>query len=266
VSAAAETPAVLATRALVARRGPRDVLHDVTFALQAGEPAALVGPNAAGKSTLLRVLAGLLPAAGGEVSLLGRKLPSWDRDARARTVALVAPDEDAPPLLTVEERVRLGRFPHRGPFRPWAAGDRAAVERALERTGTLGLRGRRLATLSAGERQLAALARGLAQEPRLLLLDEPGAHLDVGHQLQLFRVLDEVCAEGVAVLAVVHDLQRAADWARRMLLLADGRLAADGPAAEVLESEPCARAFGVAIRPHLIAGLPRALYSFEAPR
>jgi iron complex transport system ATP-binding protein len=259
-------PEVLAARGLGARRGPRDVLHDVTFALRAGEAVALVGPNAAGKSTLLRVLAGLLPPAGGDVLLLGRALPRWDRDARARTVALVAPDEDAPPLLTVEERVRLGRFPHRGPFRPFGAADRAAVERALERTGTQALRGRRLATLSAGERQLAALARGLAQEPRLLLLDEPGAHLDVGHQLQLFRVLDEACAEGVAVLAVVHDLQRAAEWARRMLLLRDGRLAADGAPATVLMSAPCAQAFGVGIRPHAVADLPHALYSFEAPR
>jgi iron complex transport system ATP-binding protein len=262
VNPAPAPPEVLDARALSARRGAREVLHEVTFALRAGEAAALVGPNAAGKSTLLRVLAGLLPPSGGAVSLLGRALPEWDRDARARTVALVAPDEDAPALLTVEDRVRLGRFPHRGPFRPYDAADRAAVERALERTGTGALRSRRLAALSAGERQLAALARGLAQEPRLLLLDEPGAHLDVGHQLQLFRVLDEVCAEGVAVLAVVHDLQRAADWARRMLLLAEGRLAGDGAPAAVLEGEACARAFGVAIRPHAIAGLPRALYSF----
>jgi iron complex transport system ATP-binding protein len=269
VSAAVDAPLapeVLAAHALRATRGTRDVLHEVTFALRAGEAVALAGPNAAGKSTLLRVLAGLLPPAGGDVHLLGRALREWDRDARARTVALVAPDEDAPPLLTVEERVRLGRFPHRGPFRPYDAADRAAVERALERTGTLALRARRLATLSAGERQLAALARGLAQEPRLLLLDEPGAHLDVGHQLQLFRVLDDVCAEGVSVLAVVHDLQRAADWARRMLLLDGGRLAADGAPAAVLEGEACARAFGVAIRRHAIAELPHALYSFETPR
>ena len=121
MSGAGHPPDVLRTRALVARRGTRDVLHDVTFALRAGEAVALVGPNAAGKSTLMRVLAGLLPPAVGEVLLLHRPLPRWDRDARARTVALVAPDEDAPPLLTVEERVRLGRFPHRGPFRPFDA-------------------------------------------------------------------------------------------------------------------------------------------------
>jgi iron complex transport system ATP-binding protein len=256
---------VLTASGVTARRGARTVLHDVSFALRDGEAVALVGPNAAGKSTLLGVLAGLLEPTAGEVRLHGRPLRRWERDARARTIALVAPDDDVPALLTVEERVRLGRFPHRGPFRPFDRADLSAVERALERTGTLALRGRRLSTLSAGERQRAALARGLAQDPRVLLLDEPGAHLDVGHQLQVFRVLDEVRAEGVAVMAVVHDLQRAAEWARRMLLLAEGRLAADGPPASVLSGEACARAFGVGIRPHAIAGLPHALYSFETP-
>ncbi|HET8647168.1 MAG TPA: ABC transporter ATP-binding protein [Vicinamibacteria bacterium] len=256
-------PPLLEARALDARRGPRPVLHQVTLSLQAGEAAALVGPNAAGKSTLLRVLAGLLPPEGGQVLLLGRPLGSWERDARARTVALVAQDEDAPPLLTVEERARLGRFPHRGPFRALDEADHAAVERALERTGTRALRARRLSTLSAGERQLAALARGLAQEPRVLLLDEPGAHLDVGHQLQLFRVLDEVRAEGVAVLAVVHDLQRAAEWAGRMLLLVEGRIAAQGDPRAVLTGETCGRAFGVAVRAHAPADGP-TLYSFTS--
>jgi iron complex transport system ATP-binding protein len=253
---------VLQAQKVSARRGARAVLHEVTFALAAGEAVALVGPNAAGKSTLLRVLAGLLPPAGGEVRLLDRALPEWPREARARTVALVSQDEDAPAMLTVEERVRLGRYPHRGPFRPFDDDDAAAVTRALARTGTEALRARSLSTLSAGERQLAALARGLAQEPRVLLLDEPGAHLDIGHQLQLFRVLDEVRAEGVAVLAVVHDLQRAAEWARRMLLLVDGRLRADDAPPAVLSSEVCGRAFGVAIQPHAVPGLPHALYSF----
>lgn len=256
-------PPVLRAQGVAARRGEREVLRSVSFAVGEGEAVALVGPNAAGKSTLLRVLAGLLAPSAGQVLLAGRPLSSWDRDARARTVALVSPDEEAPPTLTVEERVRLGRFPHRGPFRPLTPGDLAAVARALERTGTGALRDRRLSTLSAGERQLAALARGLAQEPRLLLLDEPGAHLDVGHQLQLFRVLDEVRSEGVAVLAVVHDLQRAAEWAARMLLLAEGRLQEDAPPREVLTSAACARAFGVGIRAHALPDAP-TLYSFTS--
>ena len=178
-------------------------------------------------------------------------------------MALVTPDEEAPPLLTVEERARLGRFPYRGPFRPFTAEDDAAVARALALTGATDLAGRRLATLSAGERQLAALARGLAQQPRVLLLDEPGAHLDIGHQLTLFSVLDEVRKDGVAVLAVVHDLQRAAEWATRMMLLAGGRIAEDGPPSAVLTSPACARAFGVDVRRHVVGG--RELYTFDPP-
>jgi iron complex transport system ATP-binding protein len=263
VSASAGAPPEIEARGVDAALDERPVLHGVSFSLRAGEGVALVGPNAAGKSTLLRVLSGLLSPSAGEVRVEGRPLRGWSRSALARAVALVTPDEEAPPLLTVEERARLGRFPYRGPFRPFTAEDDAAVASALARTGALGLAGRRLATLSAGERQLAALARGLAQQPRVLLLDEPGAHLDVGHQLRLFSVLDEVRRDGVAVLAVVHDLQRAADWAERMILLAAGRIEEDGPAAAVLTSPACARAFGVEVRRHALAG--RELYTFERP-
>ncbi len=137
------------------------------------------------------------------------------------------------------------------------------MARALEQTGIAPLAERRLGTLSAGERQLATLARGLAQEPRVLLLDEPAAHLDIGHQLQLFRTLDEVRRGGVAVLAVVHDLARAAQWADRMLLVADGRIAAEGAPGAVLASEAASRAFGVRIRGHAVSSLPHPHYSFE---
>jgi len=256
--------ALLETRSLAVARGERRVVSDVSLRLESGEAVALVGPNAAGKSTLLRACAGLLPAAGGGVRLLGRPLGAWSRDAVARTLALVTTDEDVPPLLTVEDRVALGRYPHLGPFRPPRESDRGAVARALRQAGIAHLAGRSLATLSAGERQLAALARGLAQEPRVLLLDEPGAHLDVGHLLQLFGVLDEIRGCGVAVLAVVHDLQRAADWCGRMLLLADGRIAADGAPDAVLRGEACARAFGVRIDGHVLPGA-RMVYRFERP-
>lgn len=254
---------MLEARDAVVRRGPREVLHGVSLLLREGEAIALVGPNAAGKSTLVRSLAGLLPVARGEVLLEGRAVGAWDRDARARTVALVTPEEDAPPALTVQDRVALGRYPHRGPFRPLTDEDRAAIASALAVTGIEALARRALETLSAGERQLAALARGLAQQPRVLLLDEPGAHLDVGHQLGLFRVLDQARAGGVAVLAVVHDLQRAAAWAGRMVLLHEGRVAAEGPPDAVLTSPEAARAFRVSVRAHALPGAAHPLYSFE---
>jgi ABC-type cobalamin/Fe3+-siderophores transport system ATPase subunit len=257
--------ALLEARGLSVSRAGSAVLHSVTLRLEPGEALALVGPNAAGKSTLLRALAGLLPPAAGGVFLRDRPLAEWARGALARSVALVTSEEEGPGALSVGDRVALGRYPHRGPFRPFTEDDHAAVARALAQTGIEALAHRPLGRLSAGERQLAALARGLAQEPQVLLLDEPGAHLDVGHLLRLFRVLDEVRATGVAVVAVIHDLQRAAAWAERMVLIADGRVAAEGAPAAVLGSDACARAFGVAIRSHTLPDLTQPLYTFEQP-
>jgi iron complex transport system ATP-binding protein len=239
------------------------VLHGIDLQLRAGAALAVVGPNAAGKSSLVRALAGLLRPVRGEVRLHGRPLLRWPRQALAKAVALVTTEEEGPAMLAVEDRVALGRYPHRGPFRPFTGADREAVARALAQTGIASLARRTLGTLSAGERQLAALARGLAQEPEALLLDEPAAHLDVGHQLRLFRVLDEVRARGMAVLAVAHDLQRAAAWAEHMVLIADGRVAAQGTPAAVLGGAAASAAFQVAIRGHAVPGLPHPLYTFE---
>jgi iron complex transport system ATP-binding protein len=255
--------AVLEARELTVRRGDRLVIDGVGFSLAAGEAVALVGPNAAGKSTLVRALAGLLAAESGGVWLRDKRVDAWGRTALAREMALVTAEDDGATALAVEDRVALGRYPHLGPFRRPGPADRLAVRRALRLAGIEPLARRRVGWLSAGERQLAALARGLAQEPSVLLLDEPAAHLDVRHQLDLFRILDEVRADGVAVLAVVHDLQRAAGWAERMLLLHQGRIEAEGPPRAVLASEACARAFGVAVRAHVVPGLPQPLYSFE---
>jgi len=253
----------LEARQLAVARAGREVIQDVDLQLRAGEAVALIGPNAAGKSTLLRALCGLLPAARGAVTVNGRPLGAWSRDALARRLALVAADDGAPSPLTVADRVALGRYPHRGPFRPLIDADRRAIARALELTGVEHLARRPLGRLSAGERQLAGLARGLAQEPEALLLDEPAAHLDIGHELQLFRVLDQIRSGGVAVLAVVHDLQRAAAWAERMLLLADGHIAAEGPPEAVLASEAAATAFRVRITAHRPPGAARPFYGFE---
>ncbi len=254
---------LLQGRDLSVLRGDRRVLDGASLEIAAGEAVAVIGPNAAGKSTLVRTLAGLLSPASGEVRLHGRSLREWPRSELARTLALVTSEEQGPDTLTVRDRVRLGRYPHRGPFRAFTAADDEAVARALAQTGIEHLSARRLGTLSAGERQLATLARGLAQEPQVLLLDEPAAHLDVGHQLQLFRALDGVRKCGVAVLAVVHDLGRVAAWAGCVVLVSGGRIAAQGPPKDVLSSEAAARAFGVRIRGHEVPGVPHLLYMFE---
>jgi len=257
--------ALLEARDLVVERGRSRVLHEASLSLRAGEALAVVGPNAAGKSTLLRTMAGLLVARSGEVRLKDRPQGAWKRDAWARAIALVAAEEEGAATLLVADRVALGRYPHCGPFRPFTVHDHEAVSRALAQTGIEHLAGRALGTLSAGERQLAALARGLAQEPEILLLDEPASHLDIGHQLRLFAVLDEVRRRGVGVLAVVHDLQRAGAWAERMALLFQGRVIDEGSPSSVLSGNGAAEAFGVTITAHALPALPHPLYSF-APR
>ena len=256
------TPLIEA-RGLGVQRGGREVLRGVSLAVGAGDAVAVVGPNAAGKSTLVHALAGLLPAAAGSVLLDGRPLSQWSRAAVARALAVVAAEDAAGPApLTVAERVALGRYPHRGPLAPLDADDDRAVSSALRAAGIESLGARRIDTLSAGERQLAALARGLAQTPRALLLDEPGAHLDVAHQLRLTRILDAVRGSGVAVLMVMHDLSRAAAWADRLVLVAGGRIAGEGRPGDVLASAAARDAFGVRILGHEIpAG---RVYTYEA--
>jgi len=227
------------------RRGVRDVVRHVSLSFDASERVALVGPNAAGKSTLLCALAGLLPLSGGEVLLSGRPLVSFSGREIARAVALVVALQEGAPKLKVLESTELGRYPHTGPFKGLSPHDCEAVARAIAETGLQDLADRSLASLSAGERQRALVARALAQEPRLLLLDEPSAHLDIGHGLDLFALLTTIAARGVAIVAVIHDLVAAAQWATRMIVLHEGKVIDDGTPAAVMKGEALGRAFGV---------------------
>lgn len=233
---------------LTVRRGPREAVRDVTLQVGPGERVALVGPNAAGKSTLLGAVAGLLPAVSGRIKIEGRPLASLDNREIARRIALVVALQEGAPRISVRESAELGRYPHTGPFRGLDALDREAVRRAIAETGLDGLADRALGSLSAGERQRALIARALAQEPKLLLLDEPSAHLDIGHGLDLFALLTTIAEGGVAVVAVVHDLVSAARWASRMVVLHEGRIVDDGAPARVMTGDALGRAFGIRIQ------------------
>jgi iron complex transport system ATP-binding protein len=215
--------------------GGRPVLSGVTFDVRAGEVAVVLGRNGAGKSTLLDIVAGLRQSTGGDVQLDDRPLGAWDPRARARVIAhlpqIVRPDL---PFLA-GELVLMGRYPHTD---RWFEGeeDRAAVERAMRRTDCWELRDRLLQTLSGGERQRVLLAACFAQEPALLLLDEPSTHLDIDQQMHCFSLLREESARGAACLAVTHDLNLALAYATRLIVLADGRVALDASIEEAIRS------------------------------
>jgi iron complex transport system ATP-binding protein len=209
---------------------------DVSFAIEPGEIFGVIGPNSAGKTTLLRLLTRVVAAERGEIRLAGRPIAPMAHAELARQVAVVPQDSPRPFPFTVEQLVLMGRYPH-GPGRFFENDeDRALARAAMAATSVLDLAGLPLEQLSGGERQRAMLARALAQQPRLLVLDEPTSHLDLRYQLQTAELLRRVNAEqGTTVLLVSHDLDLAAEVCDRLLLLDGGRVACVGTPATGLE-------------------------------
>ncbi len=225
--------------------GPREVLRGVTLSLGAGEVGALVGPNGAGKTTLLRVACGALRPASGRVLVEGRDLASLRARDAALLVCGVAQEEHAGFGFTVRQTAAMGRYARLGPWRAEGEEDRAAVADAIAAADLSALADRPVSTLSGGERRRAALARCLAQDAPILLLDEPTAHLDLGHEVRALAALRERArARGKAVLVAIHDVNLAALFADRILLMVDGRIEADGPPSAVLTEDRLAAAFG----------------------
>jgi cobalamin transport system ATP-binding protein len=228
--------------------GGRQVVREVTAEIETGEWVALIGPNGAGKTSLLRAVAGLLPCEGS-VSLEGVPLAELGRRQRAQRLALVPQEPRTPPWLTVAEYVLMGRTPYLRPLAREGEADRDAAARALSRLDLEELAERTLGTLSGGERQRVVVARALAQEASIVLLDEPTASLDIGHQQQALDLLDALReTESLTLVAAMHDLTLAAQYADRVLLLAAGRVVADGAPADVLTEEALAQHYGARVR------------------
>jgi iron complex transport system ATP-binding protein len=237
---------MIAAENVTAGYGGPPVVHDVSVSAAAGQIVAVVGGNGAGKSTLLKVLAGTLAASGGGVKLSGQDLGSMSRAEIARRVAVVPQDSDVAFGFSVREVVMMGRAPHQGNLLLPSRTDKEIVDKVLKQCELEGLAGRAIAELSGGERRRVTIARALCQEPEILLLDEPGAHLDVRHAVTVYEIVrGQVDERGAACIAVMHDLGAVARWSDRALLLVDGRERASGPTEEVLVPELLSQVFGI---------------------
>lgn len=244
------TTPLLEVRGVGFHYGARQVLGDISLRLQPGGSAALIGPNGVGKTTLLRLISGALPPEQGEVLLDGQLLGAMSRKQRARLVALVPQQFEVPFDFTVEQIVEQGRSPHLGFLSGPARPDRIAVERAMALADVGSLRTRIFNELSGGERQRVKIALALAQEPRLLLLDEPTQNLDIGRQVELIDLLHHLRGEGITILASIHDLHLVRGNFDEVHLLSGAGGLHSGSTDEVLKPELLAEAFTCALGRH----------------
>ena len=224
------------------------VLDGFTATLHEGGMVAILGPNGQGKTTLLRVMLGRLRARSGSVELYGRRLEAVPAHERARLVAYLPQEVHAAYPLTVAEVVLMGRYPHMPAFSLESRHDWEVAERCMDRTGVRHLAKRGFMTLSGGEKRRVLVASVLAQEPKVMLLDEPTASLDLHHQYAVMELLAGLRDEGITVLLVTHDVSLAARYCARVWLFTEGRVLADGPPTEVITEDSLHRLFGAGLR------------------
>ncbi|MGL4942649.1 MAG: ABC transporter ATP-binding protein [Thermoguttaceae bacterium] len=226
--------------------GKARLLDDVSFCVRAHSHAAIVGPNGAGKTTLLRCIARLLEYSGGTIRVGGVDVRTIPRRSLAQQVAYLSQSPESLFAFTVRQVVEMGRYPHQRPLAPLSSRDRSVVESALDLTQTTQLANRVFATLSGGERQKVSLAAILAQEPQILLLDEPTTFLDYNHQQEMRRVLNEINRQqGTTILAVTHDLNAVSIDCDHVIALTGGHIFFSGPPSELITQERLKLLFGV---------------------
>lgn len=259
-------PPILEADGISAGYGGPPVLDDASLRITEGDIVALCGPNGSGKSTLLRVLSRLLRPRQGRVLLQAEPLDTLSRKALARKVAYMPQSPTSPPGVTVREMIGYGRSPHTSWLRPLGKDDHDHVDEAIRLCDLGQLEHRLVSTLSGGERQRAWLAMAVAQEPQVLLLDEPVSALDVGHQLDVLDLLRQLNERhGTTIVIVLHDINLAARFCRSLVALHQGRIAAAGPMQTVLTSDLLEQVFGVRAEVHELPSLPYPVCTFDRP-
>ena len=227
------------------RYGERTISQGLSLVIPDGAFAVIVGPNACGKSTLLRALSRLLAPVAGQVILDGRQIAQWPAKEVARRLGLLPQSAIAPEGITVADLVARGRYPHQSFLRQWTDADEQAVAEAMQATDVAALSGRLLDELSGGQRQRVWIAMVLAQQTPILLLDEPTTFLDIAHQIELLELLADLNAAGRTVVAVLHDLNHACRYATQLIAMRDGRIAAQGAPGAIFTEQLVEEVFGL---------------------
>ena len=239
--------------------GETEILRDISYTVPQGRFVGIIGPNGSGKTTLVKLLSRLLTPTAGRILLGDRPLADFTQNSLARMIAVVHQETGTEYQFTVEEVVLMGRMPYLRRFQSESSADYEIVNRSLAITGCTELRRRKITELSGGERQRVMIARALAQQPQILLLDEPTSHLDIGYQQEILELVKNLTTEGITVVAVLHDLNLAAYFCHELLLLHEGRIKACGQAAAVLITEKIEEVYGirVLVTPHPVFGTPQ---------
>lgn len=249
---------IIHTNQLGFHYGRRSIFNGLSFSVESGDMVALLGANGIGKTTLLNIIAGLLKADSGSMTIDSRDTADWQRRELSRFVALVPQHLDVPFSFSVEEIVSQGRVPYLGRFGAMSAHDRQVVEKAMAAVEVTSFRDRIYSELSGGERQRVKIAIGLAQEPRIMLLDEPTQHLDIGRQIEVINLLKRLNQDGITIFAAIHDLSIVRDNFSRAILLMNQNCVA-GSTAEIMRPALLEEAFNVeagAVKSYCESGTP----------
>ncbi len=235
------------------------VLHDIDIGVQKGEVVGIIGPNASGKSTLIKAISGLLKPSSGDITIDGRNSRSIKGEDMAKIIAVVPQNPSLPSAFSAFELTLMGRTPHLGLLQYESPKDFAIVWKAMEQTSTQHLAERKLGELSGGERQRLVISKALVQEPEVILLDEPTAHLDLNYQIEILNLITNLSAkENITLILALHDLNLAAQYCERLFLLSSGMVFAAGCPEDVITPENIKQVYGidVLVSRHPLNGLP----------